>query len=69
MIYNKEILLQLPLEERKALASALEDSILAEESNNILDWRKKLIKERIQADIENPENGTSWSELRKKYLG
>lgn len=45
MAYNKNELLQLPLEERKALASELEDSILADDLQATPDWKIQLIKE------------------------
>jgi hypothetical protein len=68
MAYNKSELLQLPIEERKALVSALEDSILAEETSINDDWKLKLIKTRIMADIQQPNAGVDWSILRKKYF-
>lgn len=48
MAYNKKELLNLPLEERKELASDLIDSILADETKPIPDWKKQLIRERIK---------------------
>lgn len=57
MPYRKDELLQLPLEERKELASDLIDSILAEEMKPIPEWKKELIQERIKHHNENPGNG------------
>lgn len=68
MAYNKNELLQLPLEERKALASELEDSILADDLQATPDWKIQLIKERIAVDEQHPEEGIDWNILRKKYL-
>ncbi len=67
MIDNKKELLTLPLQERKELASDLIDSILADETEPISDWKKQLIQERIQYHNEHPGNGTKWNELKKKY--
>ena len=67
MNLNKEQLLSLSLEERKELASDLIDSILAEEMKPIPDWKKQLIKERIQYHNEHPGNGIEWNDLRKQY--
>jgi ATP-dependent DNA ligase len=41
MPFNKEELLNLPLDERKELASELIDSILADENKPLPDWKKK----------------------------
>ena len=67
MLFDKEQLLTLPLEERKELASELIDSILAEEMKPIPEWKKELIKERIKYPDENPGNGIEWNELKKRY--
>lgn len=68
MAYNKEELLQLPLEERKELASDLMDSILVEEAQPLPAWKETLLKERIALDDENPSGGIEWNVLRKKYF-
>ncbi len=57
MAYNKKELLNLPLEERKELASDLIDSILADETKPIPDWKKQLIQERIKYHNEHPVMG------------
>lgn len=67
MQYNKEQLLNLPLEERKELTSDLIDSILAEEMEPIPNWKKELIEERIKYHNQHPGNGMEWNELKKKY--
>ena len=67
MPYDKKELLTLPLDERKELASDLIDSILAEETMTVPDWKKELIKERIRYHNENSGNGVEWNELRKQY--
>jgi putative addiction module component (TIGR02574 family) len=68
MSYSKKELLTLPLDERRELASDLIDSILAEELKPVAEWKKDLIKERIDIDKANPGDGIEWSELRKKYF-
>lgn len=67
MAYNKNELLNLPLEERKEFASGLIVSILADETKPIADWKKQLIQERIKYHKEHPGNGVEWNELKKKY--
>jgi hypothetical protein len=67
MLYSKDELLTLPLEERKELASYLIDSILADEMEPIPEWRKEFIRERIKYHNENPGNGTEWKELKKQF--
>ena len=67
MIYDKEKLFSLPLEERKELAGDLIDSILAEELEPVPDWKKELINERIKYHNDNPGNGLEWDELKKLY--
>ncbi len=67
MPYNKEELMALSLEEKKELASDLMDSILADEMQPLPEWKRELIKERIQYHNENPGNGTTWNDLKKEY--
>lgn len=67
MAFNKEQILSLPLEVRKELASDIIDSILAEETMPIPDWKKELIEERIQYHNTHPGNGMEWHELKKQY--
>ena len=69
MNYNKQEILQLPVEEKLALVMELWESI--EEKTNELpvpDWKIKLIKERLSLHEQNPAEGTDWDVLRKKYL-
>jgi|APCry1669189241_1035207.scaffolds.fasta_scaffold421546_2 Putative addiction module component len=68
MSFSKTELLQLPLEERRALASDLIDSILADELQPVADWKVALVNERIELDRVNPNDGIEWAELRKKYV-
>ncbi len=67
MPYNKNELLTLPLEERKELASDLIDSILADETKPVPDWKKELIQERIKYHNENLGNGIEWKKLKKRF--
>ena len=67
MSYNKEELLQLPIEEKISLLAYLWDSI-AEQQTPLPEWKKALVKERIEADIANPNSGTDWNVLKHKYV-
>lgn len=67
MPYNKNELLTLPLDERKELASDLIDSILAEETKPLPEWKKELIQKRIKYHNENPGNGAARHDLKKRY--
>ena len=68
MNYNKQSLLQLPVEEKIILVSELWDSISEEQKTNLLsESQKQFIKERIATDKDNPEGAIPWSLLRKKY--
>lgn len=67
MLYDKEKILTLPLEERKELASDLLDSILIEEAKPLPDWKKEMIQERIKYHQEHPGNGMDWNDLKKRY--
>ena len=67
MPYNKDELLSLTLDERKELASNLIDSILADATKPVPDWKRELIQERIRYHNENPVNGAEWNELKKRY--
>ena len=68
MSYTKKELLELPLEERRELASDLIDSILAEEMQPVPNWKREFIQQRVALDDANPGGGIKWSELRKKYF-
>jgi putative addiction module component (TIGR02574 family) len=68
MSFDKKKIMQLPATEKRELAFELLDSIDEEYIRNpVPEWKKKLIKQRIENDQKNPSAVTSWSELRKKY--
>ncbi len=70
MNINKDAILHLSPEEKRQLAFDLLDSIDEEFIEKpVSEWKKLLIKQRIDIDKENPSNATEWSELRKKYFG
>ncbi len=65
MSYNREELFNLPVEEKLELVEALWDRI----DDDLLPVTKEEIafaKERLQLHNENPSNGMSWGELKKK---
>lgn len=65
MPYNKEELLNLPVDEKLELVEALWDRI----DDDLLPVTKEEIafaKERLQLHNENPSDGMSWKELKKK---
>ena len=66
MFYNKEALLQLPIEEKISLVTDLWDSI-DQQKAELPEWKKALIKERINADKLNSNGGTEWNILKHKY--
>ena len=66
MSYNKEVLLQLPIEENISLVTELWDSI-AEQQIPLPEWKKTLIKERIAADKSNLNGSSEWNILKGKY--
>ena len=66
--YNRTALLALPIDQRRELATDLLDSILIDGANEIPDWKKDFIKDRLQYDKENPNSGTNWEELKAQYL-
>ena len=68
MDYNKEALLQLPTEEKMALAGDLWDSIEEAKKKDLLtDAHKDFIKQRLEMDKANPDGAIEWDTLRKKY--
>ena len=69
MLYNKEELLKLPVDEKISLLGDLWDSLDSEQANIPLsEWKKTLILKRIETDNANPTEGMPWSELRMKYF-
>lgn len=66
MPYNKEALLQLSTEEKISLVTELWDSI-DQQKIDLPEWKKALIKKRIDADKANPNSGIEWNVLKNKY--
>jgi putative addiction module component (TIGR02574 family) len=68
MNYDKELLLQLPAEEKIALVGDLWDSIEEAKKKNLLtNTHKEFIKQRLEMDKANPDGAIKWEKLRKKY--
>ena len=69
MSINKTEIMQLSNDEKRQIAFELLDSIDEEFIEQQLpDWKKQLIRERIDLDDRNPEETTTWRELRNKFL-
>ncbi len=64
---NKEELFALPAKERKQLAVDLLNSIDEELADQIPEWKKELIKERLQYHETHSGEGIEWNEWKKKY--
>ncbi len=64
---NKDELFALPAQERRQLAVDLLNSIDEEVAQQIPDWKKELIKERLQHHKENSKEQVEWKEWKKKY--
>ncbi|MEO8108756.1 MAG: addiction module protein [Ginsengibacter sp.] len=65
MAYNKEELMNLPVEEKLELVEALWDRI----DDDLLPVTQEEIafaEERLQLHNQNPAGGMSWGELKKK---
>jgi putative addiction module component (TIGR02574 family) len=65
MPYNKQELLKLPILEKQELTEALWNSI----DDDLLPVTKEEIafaQQRFNMHIANPDEGMSWSDLRKK---
>ena len=68
MQYNKELLLQLPTEEKIALVGDLWDSIEEAKKKDLLtEPHKAFIKQRLLMDKENLDGAIDWDTLRNKY--
>ena len=66
---DKSEIMQLSADEKRQIAFELLESIDEEFIEQQLpEWKRQLIRERIDLDNKNPEDATPWSELRKKYL-
>jgi len=57
--------LDLPPEERRALAEVLWESIETE-SSALSDWQKRLVDDRLHALATHPEEGSSWEEVEAR---
>jgi putative addiction module component (TIGR02574 family) len=66
MPYNKEELLSLPTEERIALAEELWSSI-EDEQLPITEEEAAFAEERLKLHRENPEEGMSVEEFKKRF--
>ena len=70
MAFDKNEILQLNSEEKRLLAFELLESIDEEFVNQpVPEWKKRLIQERVDNDINNPSDVMTWTEVRKKYYG
>lgn len=61
--------LDLSVEDRLELAEALWESVEADPHQPALpDWQRKILEGRIAADDANPEEGSSWEEVKQRIL-
>jgi len=61
--------LDLSVEDRLELAEALWESVeTASQPPPLPDWQRKILEERIAADDANPEEGSSWEEVKQRVL-
>jgi len=68
MTFDKDELMQLPAEEKRALAYELLDSIDEEFlQKEIPEWKLELIRERLRLDKKEPDDALPWDEVKKKY--
>ncbi len=66
---NFSELLDLPVDERLRLASALWDSIVDNpESLELTDSERKILDERMESYMKNPTEGKPWSEVKSELL-
>ena len=62
-------LLELPIDERLRLVSALWDSISEDpDTLKLTDLERKILDERMEAYMKNPSEGKSWSEIKSELL-
>jgi putative addiction module component (TIGR02574 family) len=64
MPYNKETLLNLPVEEKYELVMDLWDSI-ENDSLNVTDEEVQFAKQRLKLHLESPNEGVNTEELKK----
>ena len=67
MPYNKQDILQLPVEEKLQLAEEIWQSI-DEKDLPKSDAEIQIAEERYKAYLKNPNAGMSWEEFRKKIF-
>jgi putative addiction module component (TIGR02574 family) len=61
--------MHLPIEDRLELAEALWESVEAADHQPLLpDWQRQILEERVAADDANPEEGSSWEEVKQRIL-
>ncbi len=66
---NFSELLELPVDERIRLASALWDSIVDNpEILELTDSERKILDERMESYMKNPTEGKPWSEIKSELL-
>ncbi len=65
MPYNKEELLKLPVEEKLQLMEELIASVNEEDKDDD-EGLITIAKERYQQYLQNPDEGITWKEFRKK---
>ena len=68
MAYDKEELFNLPVEEKLELVEALWNQI-DDELMPVSKEEIKFAEERLQLHKQNPSEGLSWEELKKKVNG
>ncbi len=60
-------LLDLPADERLALAETLWNSLAANpRSVPLPDWHREIVAERLDEDDVNPAPGESWADVRRR---
>jgi putative addiction module component (TIGR02574 family) len=61
--------LELPVEDRMALAEALWASVEREpEQPPLPAWQREVLDRRLAAEEEDPEAGSSWPEVKRRIL-
>jgi putative addiction module component (TIGR02574 family) len=61
--------MHLPVEDRLELAEALWESVeAADRQPQLPDWQRQILEERVAADDANPEEGSSWEEVKQRIL-
>jgi putative addiction module component (TIGR02574 family) len=63
----RDTVLQLPPQERLKLVEVLWGS-LDQDSVPMTEWQMRLLDERIEADDESPDTGSSWPEVKASIL-